>query len=250
MTILKTSRYIITGITWYFVGYLIQRYCKRYFIHKYNFTDDNFKDIQNKIKTVDEVIATKKANPETINVRGGAVIVLFERFFKQVIEFPIAIKPTGAALSLLRTMLEIDRDFVMNLLASGTIHNLIESRDSAINELMMFLENENFLCGRDILFAVDLLGSKYIDKELSYEQIQKLLANNRHALDKQKYMTFVSCFISLIHFLYTANIDSFLMTIKDIRNAVKSGRMSKRVAIILIQKLADRRVPIYEEIFD
>ena len=147
-------------------------------------------------------------------------------------------------------MLEIDRDFVMNLLASGTIHNLIESRDSAINELMMFLENENFLCGRDILFAVDLLGSKYIDKELSYEQIQKLLANNRHALDKQKYMTFVSCFISLIHFLYTANIDSFLMTIKDIRNAVKSGRMSKRVAIILIQKLADRRVPIYEEIFD
>lgn len=99
-------------------------------------------------------------------------------------------------------------------------------------------------------YAAHILQFYNVDKDIAYQEIQKLMADNRHVFNKEKYVQFMACFTILLWVIAGVNQHLYYMALKAIKNALKSGRISKQIALFLLQKLSEKGAPIPHDMLD
>lgn len=148
MAVSKTSKYILSMLLGYLGSEVVERSCKRYLTRKYNFTEKDFEDIKNKVRSVKEILAEKgvesKLSNSSLTIKGGDNELVFKQKLKSnpegihfslidhivtvVVQTPrVATKVIGGATALVAASTKLNPDILANFIAGGTVNSLLES---------------------------------------------------------------------------------------------------------------------------
>lgn len=267
------QRYLLAVLRGWVIGAGLQKLAQLYYRKVYQFTPEDFKAIAKGIKTIEEVIAEKEKMspdlPKDIKVRfppaGGQesknrpiltfdfdLGVKIERLFKIVLKFPFSIHLTTGAVTLIQAVAKNDPDLVASLLHGASPSSIFENHRFAgkmTKELEHTIKNP-IICKKEIDFLRDMLKSPHISDKRIEDEINRVMSRNKYVFSKTSYIQFVVCITLLLISIHTYNINSFLGLIDAIRQAVRSGRMTRSVARFILRQLRQEGVPVPDDIVD
>ena len=248
----ETKLFVMCTVT----GGLLQFFCSRYIKNHPEFLEEP--EITIKIKNPSgktEQISNEISKDPTIrriinNLHGGQVqqklaAILIRLMLKKLIqlaankgvELGISI---GAGVVLAVT----PKKDLANIIEGSLVQNLLDKKSFIrVNGEKIYLEN----CNDGLKYMLSIL----MDKELPYNEKKELVTYVfRVNLDRNKPLHLVLCLIPILLILATQNPASYFLVIKNLIQAIKEGRISKRIARIIVRNLLKKGKMVDPELLD
>ncbi len=248
----ETKLFVMCTVT----GGLLQFFCRRYIKNHPEFLEEP--EITIKIKNPSgktEQISNEIAKEPTIrciikHLRGGQVQqklaeILIRLMLKKLIklaankgvELGISI---GAGVVLAVT----PKKDLAKIIERSLAQNLLDKKSFIrVNGEKVYLEN----CDDGLKYMFSIL----MDKELPYNEKKELVTYVlRVNLDRNKPLHLILCLIPILLILATQNPACYFLVIKNLIQAIKEGRISKRIARIIVRKLLKKGKMVDPELLD
>ena len=241
-------------------GGLLQFFCRKYIKNHPEFLEEpeitiKIKNPSGKTEQVTNEIAEELVKDPIIrriikHLRGGQfqeklVEVLFRLMLKKLIklaaargvEFGVSLG-TGIAFAV------TPKKALVKVIEGALPQNLLDKKSFIqVNGEKVYLEN----CENGFKYMFSIL----MDKELPYNEKKELVTYIfRVNLDKSKPLKLVLCLIPMLLILATQNPASYFLVIKNLIQAIKEGKISKRVARIIVRRLLKEGKMVDPELLD
>ena len=252
----ETKLFVMCTVT----GGLLQFFCRRYIKNHPEFLEEpeitiKIKNPSGKTEQISNEIAKEIAKEPTIrriikHLRGGQVQqklaeILIRLMLKKLIkiaanrgvELGISI---GAGVVLAVT----PKKALAKIIEGSLAQNLLDKKSFIrVNGEKVYLENCDD--GFKYMFSI------FMDKELPYNEKKELVTYLfRVNLDRNKPLHLILCLIPILLILATQNPACYFLVIKNLIQAIKEGRISKRIARIIVRKLLKKGKMVDPELLD
>ena len=231
--------FVICSVT----GGLMQFFCRRYIKNHPEFLEEPEITIKIKHPSGETEQISNEIAKETItrrmtkHLRGGQVQEKLAELFLRVIlkklvklaakkgvELGLSLG-TGVALAI------TPKKALAKVIQQSLPQDLLNKESSIlVNGEKVYLEN----CDESLKYMFSVV----MDKELPYNEKKKYVEYVfRVVLDKNKPLHLVLCLISILLILSTQNTASYFLVLKNLIEAIREGRISKRIARIIVRRL-------------
>ena len=105
-------------------------------------------------------------------------------------------------------------------------------------------------CNRTFEYMFQVLTSKDIPFESKKELSLKIIVNHVGLETAAGRIRFVFCIISIMHIFVINDISSYFILIENLIKAIKSGKISKRLARLIIRRLLKLNAPVDPELIE
>lgn len=257
----ETKVFVICTVT----GGLLQIFCRRYIKNHPEFLEKPEIKIviENPSEETEHImneIAEELAKDPTLlriikQLRGGQVIeklleillkVLFQKLIKLAAKKGVTIGVSiGLVVAFSVTPKKAIAKIIAKIIEGAVPQSCLVDKKGFIqfNEEKIYLEN----CDNSFKYMFNIL----IDKELPYYEKKEIVTYIFSVkLDSIKPLNLILCLIPLLLILSTQSLASYVLVIKNLIQAIKEGRISKRLARILVRRLLKEKKNVDPELLD
>jgi hypothetical protein len=252
----ETKVFVICTVT----GGLLQFFCRRYIKNHPEFLEEpeitiEIKNPSGKTVQITNEIAEELAKEPIIrriikHLRGGQfqekpveilLRVMLKKFIKfaakKAVEISIYI---GAGLAFSVT----PKKALAKIIEGSLPQNLLDTKSFIqVNGEKVYLEN----CDNSFKYMFSIL----MEKELPYNEKKELVTYVfRVHLDGIKPRNLILCLIPILLILAIQNLACYYLVIKNLIQAIKEGRISKRIARIIVRRLLKKGRMVDPELLD
>lgn len=105
-------------------------------------------------------------------------------------------------------------------------------------------------CNRTFEYLFNVLTDKEIPFEYEKELSFKILMNHIDLETTTGRLRFVFCIISILHIFAINDISSYFIVIQNLIRAIKNGKISKRLARLIIRRLLKLNIAVDPELIE
>lgn len=252
----ETRLFVICTTT----GWLLQLVCKKYIENHPEFFEEptlilTVKDPSGKTERITNEII-KKTNETKIRrlierLRGGGVLTKAGEFFLRMM-LKRLIKLAA------KKGVEIGVSIGTGAVLVATPRNaLVKIVERSLPQTFMDLKNLKVIDGEGVYFtackndpSLKFMLEALLNSEIPYSEKQRIVAYAFQKLTESDALAFILCLIPILLLLAISSPSSYILLLQSLIQAIKEGKISKRIARILVRRLIKKGKMVDPELLD
>lgn len=188
-----------------------------------------------------EKLEPKKPGLRRFFPRGGALVeIAGAKLVVNVAATIIFVAKKGAWIGMFLTCSGVLIKKIPKNAISTILHNALPIRHSDLEKGYILVDGKKIVlneCDRTFEYMFQVLTNKDIPFEYKKKMSFKILMDHVDLKTTAGRIRFVFCIISIIHIFALNDISSYFILMKNLIKAIKSGKISKRLARLIIRRL-------------
>lgn len=188
-----------------------------------------------------EKLEPKKPGLRRFFPRGGALVeIAGAKLVVNVATTIIFVAKKGAWISMFLTCSGVLIKNIPKNAISTILHNALPIRHSDLEKGYILVDGKKIVlkeCDRTLEYMFQVLTNKDIAFEYKKKMSFKILMDHVDLRTTAGRIRFVFCIISISHVFALNDISSYFILMQNLIKAIKSGKISKRLARLIIRKL-------------
>lgn len=199
-----------------------------------------------------EKLEPKKPGLRRFFPRGGALIeIVGAKIVINAAAIIVYIAKKGALTAMLITASGIFIKKIPKTAISTIIRNSLPAHHTDFKKDFTLVDGKELSldsCDQTFEYLFKILNNKEIPFEDKKNLSIKILMNNVDLKTRAGRIRFVLCIISILHIFSITDISSYFLLIQSLINALKNGKISKRLARLILRKLTRSGISVDPEL--
>jgi hypothetical protein len=201
-----------------------------------------------------EKLETKKPGSRRFFPRGGALVeIAGAKLVINVATTIIVLAQKGAWIGIFGTASVVVMKKIPINAVSTILRNALPSKHSGLEKGYILVDGKKIVlneCDRTFEYMFQVLNNKDLPFEYKQEMSFKILMDHVDIKTTAGRIRFVLCIISIIHIFALNDFSSSFILMQNLIKAIKSGKISKRLARLIIRRLLRLNVPVDPELIE
>lgn len=228
------------------IGGLFQLICLRY-LKKHPELLDN----QNSEKLEPKEVQPEK--PESFPTGGALVELVGAKVVINIAATLVYVAKKGALTGLVLSAAGILVKKIPQKAVSTVIRNALPVTHSDLEKGFIFVDGKKISlekCDKTFEYLFSVLSDKEIPFEYKKKVSLKILMNHVDLQTTSGRLRFVFCIISILHIFAINDMSSYFIIIQNLIEAIKKGKISKRMARLIIRRLIRLNIAVDPELIN
>jgi hypothetical protein len=201
-----------------------------------------------------EKLETKKSGSRRFFPRGGALVeIVGAKIVVNVAAAIVVLAKTGTWIGIFGTAGLVVITKIPKNAISTIVRSALPVSHSDFEKGYILVDGKKIIlteCGRTFEYMFQVLTNKEIPFERKKEMSFKILMDHVDLKTTAGRIRFVLCIISIMHIFSLNDISSYFILMENLIKAIKSGKISKRLARLIIRRLLRLNLVVHPELID
>jgi hypothetical protein len=202
---------------------------------------------------VEPVIETKKPRLRRFLPRGGAIIeITAAKLVVNIAGVITFVAQKGTLTGMILTVTGVVIKKIPTTALSTFVHNALPTMHSDLERKKYILVDGKKMyldqCDQTFKYMFEVLSNPDIPFTDKKEMSLKILMDHLDLGTTASRIRFIYCIISILYIFSKSDISSYFLMMQNLIKAIKEGKISKRLARIIIRRLIKRKIDIDPEL--